>query len=93
MSVCLPERRIPDSGVSVSHIESLVGGAVSGAAQDTLPVRRRQLRVEVDSKVDVREIPRAALAAPLAIIAIAVFGDDGIVLEAGVGTHKTYTML
>lgn len=83
------EGRVAVSGRVGGVAVSLVVGAVVAAAGDRLSVRRAELGVDVDAGVNMRQVPRDALATVLSEVTVAVLGEDHTGGDATVVADET----
>ena len=72
------DRRVAHRGIVAILVIRLVGRARVRRAGDGLAVSRRETSRDVDAASDERKVPVGALAAPLAVVAVAVLGVDGL---------------
>ena len=84
------ERGVAIRSVIRRRVVCLVSWAVRKGARHSLPSAVGELRIEVDARVNMRQIPRSALASEVrAEVSVTVLGDDHTGGDTAVSANKT----
>ena len=83
------ERGVAIRSVIRRRVVCLVSWAVRKGARHSLPSAVGELRIEVDARVNMRQIPRSALASEVrAEVSVTVLGDDHSGGDTAVSANK-----